>query len=53
MAQNQDHGQGNLDTTDSARAIALQVKAAAYGLQDSEKEELKQLKDKGRNPNKK
>jgi len=46
------HSGLNLNGTDEARIIALKVKKASAGLQESEKEELKQLIAKGVNPNK-
>lgn len=40
----------NLDDTDGPRVVDLKVKAASSGLQTSEREELKQLLEKGRRP---
>jgi len=38
----------NLDDTDGPRVLVLQQKAKTSGLQEGEKEELKQLQAKGR-----
>lgn len=40
----------NLDDTDGPRVETLMQKSKTTGLQDSEKEELKQLLEKGRRP---
>jgi hypothetical protein len=40
----------NLDDTDGPRVVALRNKAASGGLQTSERDELKQLMEKGRRP---
>jgi hypothetical protein len=40
----------NIDDTDAARVAVLEQKRRIIGLQDSEKEELKQLYEKGRRP---
>ncbi len=45
MAQNRGL---NLDTTDEATLIQLREKRIRVGLQESEKEQLKQLEEKGR-----
>ncbi len=42
------HSGFNLGGVDEARIMALKIKAAVYGLQESEKEELKELKERGR-----
>ena len=40
----------NLDDTDGPRVVDLKVKAAATGLSIQERDELKQLLEKGRRP---
>lgn len=40
----------NLNDTDEARRLTLEQKRRTVGLQESEKEELKVLKDTGRRP---
>ena len=44
------HSALNLDDTDGPRVSTLMQKSKTTGLQDSEKEELKQLLEKGRRP---
>ena len=48
MAQNKNHSGYNLNTIDENRINALIQKSKGAGLQVSEVEELKQLKDSGR-----
>lgn len=48
MTQDKNHIGMNIDTVDSARFLVLEQKRRDTGLQESEKEELKQLKEKGR-----
>ncbi len=48
MANNNTHLGVSLNTTDEDRLIVLRRKRINPGLQESEKEELKQLEEKGR-----
>lgn len=50
MAHKDTHNGLNIDGTDAARVTVLMQKKGTTGLQESEKEELKQLLEKGRRP---
>lgn len=50
MSHKNTHGGLNLNDVDENRRLTLEQKAKIIGLQESEKEELKQLKDSGRRP---